>query len=126
MKSVLKSLIVWLMIIPLAVLNGALREKLLAPHLEEPAALIISGIILCFLILMLTIFVLPRFARSHYVAIGITWAVCTIIFECIMIGATGGTFRQMFDAYDITTGNLWLLVVVFAGFAPWLGAKLRS
>jgi len=31
----------------------------------------------------------------------------------------------LLKAYDITTGNLWLIVVIFMGIAPWLVAKIK-
>lgn len=30
----------------------------------------------------------------------------------------------MLQAYNITTGNIWLIVVLFTGIAPWLGGRI--
>ncbi|MDR2145721.1 MAG: hypothetical protein LBE91_04590 [Tannerella sp.] len=46
-----KSIPIWLSIIPLAILNGGLRETVLLLRLEESCAQIVSGLILLSLIL---------------------------------------------------------------------------
>lgn len=126
MRDLAKSLVVWVMIIPLAILNGGFRDKILTPHLGESVGLPMSGIILCLLILLLTTFALPKFARNNFAVIGIAWVVLTILFEFAFGFAMGESFGELLKAYDITSGNLWLLVVIFIGFAPYLGAKIRK
>jgi hypothetical protein len=37
----------------------------------------------------------------------------------------GHSFSELLKAYNITTGNLWLVVVIFTGLAPWLVAKIK-
>jgi hypothetical protein len=49
----------------------------------------------------------------------------TLVFETILGLALGNSMSEVLKEYDITTGNLWLFVVVFIGFAPWLTAKNR-
>ncbi len=124
MKDIFKSLLVWLMIIPLAILNGGLRDKVLTPWLGEAVSRPMSGIILSVLILLLAVFVLPRFAKRHLVAIGIVWIVAMLIFETAMGLAMGKTIGEIANAYNPATGDWWLLVVIVTGIAPWLGAKL--
>jgi hypothetical protein len=58
-KVIVKSLPVWLMIIPLSVLNGAVRGCVMQPLLGS-YALPASGITLCALVLGLTWFFIPR------------------------------------------------------------------
>lgn len=59
MKVIVKSLPVWLMIIPLAVLNGVVRDCAMQPLLGR-YALPASGITLCALVLGLTWFFISR------------------------------------------------------------------
>jgi hypothetical protein len=125
MKDILKSMLVWLIIIPLAILNGGLRDMVLTPWLGEAVSRPASGVILSILILLLATFVLPRFAKRHLVAIGVAWIVATVTFETVFGLATGNTIAELARAYNPATGDWWLLVVIVIGIAPWLGAKIR-
>ncbi len=99
---------------------------MLTPWLGEAVSRPVSAIILSILILLLVVFVLPRFAKRHLVAIGIVWVVATVIFETVMGLSAGQTIGEIARAYNPLTGNWWLLVVLVTGIAPWLGAKIRQ
>lgn len=123
------SLLVWLLFIPCAILNAALREKILAPWLGSRWALPLSAITLCLLILLVTWILLPKIARQKkavYVAIGILWSLLTVLFETTMVIARGGSGKELLEAYDITTGNLWTVVVLFVAIAPCLIAARKK
>ncbi|MCL2682031.1 MAG: hypothetical protein FWE63_00930 [Bacteroidales bacterium] len=123
-----KSILIWALIIPLAILNGGLREKVLIPWIGERCAEPISGTILCILILIVSLIFIPRIGKGEskiYWKIGILWIALTIIFEFIFGITTGHSFSELLKAYDITTGNLWLIIVIFTGIAPWLVAKIK-
>jgi hypothetical protein len=126
---VLKSLLIWLAIIPCAILNGGLREKVLVPLMGMKRALPLSGILLCALIFLVTWFLLPLLGPQTgktYILIGICWLVATVLFEYLM-GLSNGTSREaMLQAYNITTGNLWLVVVLFTAIVPYLVGALRK
>ena len=51
---ILRALAVWLVILVLANLNGALREFWLIPGLGEPAGRVVSTVTLCVLIVLIT------------------------------------------------------------------------
>ena len=128
-----KSILIWLSIIPLAVLNGGLRDAVFSPWLGENIARPLSGIILCLLIFIVSLIFIPRIGKGSpeksraktYWKIGALWIVLTVIFETSLVLAMGGNFRQVLEMYDISTGELWLLVVVFMGIVPWLTAKIK-
>lgn len=129
MKNILRSLFVWVLIVPLAILNGGLREEILIPWLGEQIALPVSGILLCILILIVTVIFLHRVVKGrniHYWGIGVVWVIFTIGIEFVMGTMTNTPMKEMLTAYDIRTGNLWLLVVLFIGLAPWLSTKIRK
>ena len=124
-----RSIVIWLSIIPLAILNGAFREMFLMSWIGERYAEPVSGIILCLLIFIVSWIFIPRIGKGEqktYWKIGILWIALTIVFETIFGLAVGNTFMELIKAYDVTTGNLWLLVVLFTGIAPWLVAKKRK
>lgn len=121
-------MLVWAGIIPLAILNGGLRESVLLPAIGK-MALPASGVLLAATAFMLSYFCLPRLdsgTRTDYVQMGVVWLSATVIFEFALGYATGDTLSKMLKAYNIFTGNLWLLVVLFIGFTPWLTAKVKK
>ena len=127
-ECIIKSLPTWLMIIPLAVLNGALRDFALHPLLGR-YALPASGVLLCGMILPLTWLCVPRFVRGgsrQLVLVGVVWAVLAVIFECLLGIALNRPWGDLAAAYNVSSGNLWLLVVVCVGCAPWLAARMRG
>ena len=128
LECIIKSLPTWLMIIPLAVLNGALRDFALHPLLGW-YALPVSGVLLCGMIVLLTWLRVPRFGNCglrQLVLVGVVWAVLAVIFECLLGVALNRPWVDLAAAYDLRSGNLWLLVVVCVGLAPWLAAKMRG
>lgn len=128
MKNVLKSLLVWILIIPLAILNGGLRDQILTPILGKQIALPISGVLLCILIFIVTFLLLNKLVRGtckEYIIIGLVWLIFTIGIEFVIGMKMNLSMTEMLSAYDITSGNLWLLVVLFTGITPWLTAKIR-
>ena len=128
LECIIKSLPTWLMIIPLAVLNGALRDFALRSLLGW-YALPVSGVLLCGMILLLAWLRVPRFVRGgsrQLVLVGVVWAVLAVIFECMLGIALNRQWVDLAAAYDVSSGNLWLLVVVCVGCAPWLAARMRG
>lgn len=63
--------------------------------------------------------------RGDYLAFGVLWFVLTNGFDLRMILAEGGGLSELLALYDVTTGNLWLLVVIVTALAPYLAAKWR-
>ena len=124
-----KSISIWSLIIPLAVLNGGFREMVLTPQLGESCAQPVSGIILLILIFIVSLIFIPRIgsgSQKTYWKIGVLWITLTIMFEIIFGLAAGNTTTELLKAYDVSTGNIWLLIVLFTGIAPWLVAKIKK
>ena len=119
--NVIRSLLVWLCFIPVAILNGGLRQYVLVRWLGEVGANALSGVLLSLFILLITWLLLPRIVRYNQkesYRIGIVWMLLTIGFEFIF-GLTGGiSFRELLSAYNPMSGNLWLLVVITTFGAP--------
>ena len=124
-----KSFLIWLSIIPLAILNGGFREMFLTPKLGERCAQPISGIILLMLIFFVSFIFIPRIgngSKKTYWKIGLLWVTLTIVFETSLGLTMGDSMTALLKAYDVTTGNLWLLIVLFIGIAPWFVAKIKK
>ena len=122
-------MLIWLSIIPLAIINGALREGLLISLIGDKFANPISGIILCILIFIVSFIYIPKLGkgtRKTFITIGLLWIFSTVIFETVLDLFEGMSFMEIINAYNITTGNLWLTVVIFTGIVPFLVAKIKN
>ncbi len=125
-KKYAQALGIWCLIIPLAILNGGLREMVLVKL--GRAALPLSGVLLSACILAVALWLIPKIkdcTRGDYLAFGVLWFVLTNGFDLRMILAEGGGLSELLALYDVTTGNLWLLVVIVTALAPYLAAKWR-
>ncbi len=130
LKMILKTTTIWATFIPIAILNGLLREKCLVPLLGQRLALPLSGIFCSILFFLLTYSILPRLGPLklvHYRLIGIAWLVMTVAFEFLFGRLVARKpWGELLQAYDPTTGNLWLLVLLTIAVSPWLTARLRG
>ncbi|TBW57640.1 hypothetical protein EZI54_06270 [Marinobacter halodurans] len=125
----IKTLLVWLGILALAIGNGVLREALLMPVFGAPAGLVLSGVLLSGLILGVAYAVLPWFGRlplTRYWAIGMTWLCLTLVFE-FGFGylVQGKSWPQLFEAYTFQGGNIWPIVLLVVATAPRVAVWLR-
>ena len=119
--NVLRSLLVWLCFIPVAILNGGLRQYVLDRCLGEVGANALSGVLLSLFILLISWLLLPRivrYNRKERYQIGIVWMLLTIGFEFTFGLTSGISFQELLSAYNPMSGNLWLLVVVTTFGAP--------
>ena len=128
--NILKSLIIWFCFIPVAILNGGLREYVLAKAIGEEWALPVSGIILSVCIFLITWLLLPRmikaFTSKEGWLIGIGWALLTIVFEFAAGLAGGSTVSELLAAYNPLSGNLWLLVLLTTLLSPVIVRKVKA
>ncbi len=126
--KILKSLLVWVCFIPAAILNGGLREHVLAGTVGEKWALPLSGIILSACIFLITWFLLPRTVKAlsakDSLRIGICWVFLTIAFEFASGLAGGSTIKELLAAYNPLTGNLWLIVLVTTLLSPVIAGRV--
>ena len=126
---IVKSILIWLTIIPLAILNGGLRIHILEPMLGEKIANPISCFILCCLIFLVTYIFLHRLGRGtvmQYIMMGLLWILFTIVFETALSLFMGLKFKEIINSYNIAAGNFWLLVVIFIGIVPLLVSKIQK
>lgn len=128
--NILKSLIIWFCFIPVAILNGGLREYVLTKAIGEEWALPVSGIILSVCIFLITWLLLPRmikaFTSKDGWLIGIGWALLTIVFEFAAGLAGGSTVSELLAAYNPLSGNLWLLVLLTTLLSPVIVRKVKA
>lgn len=54
------------------------------------------------------------------------WLVFTFLFESLINALTHRTRDEVMATYDITTGNLWVLVLISVALTPLIVTKLRN
>jgi hypothetical protein len=116
----------WLLLIPIAVGNGAFRQLFILPRTSELTAHQIS----CFTgILLFAVY--NYYLVKHWKGfpanpwpMAFIWVVLTILFEFGLGRATGKPWTILFHDYNIFAGRLWVLVLIWTGLAPVVMAKL--
>ena len=127
--NILKSVLIWLCFIPVAILNGGLREHVLDRALGEKWALPVSGIVLSICIFLITWLLLPRIVRlsaKNCIITGLLWTFLTILFEFASGLASGNSLGELVAAYNPMTGNLWLLVLATTLLSPAAVRKITT
>lgn len=118
----IRALTIWLLLLILAVLNGAIRESLITPRFGEQGAHIVSTAILCAAITLVAWFSIswigPKNGREALV-VGILWVALTVAFEFIAGHYVfGNSWERLFADYNVFRGRIWILVLVANLFAP--------
>lgn len=129
MIRTLRSLLVWCAIVPIAVLNGAVRDLLIAPGVGDPVAHVISTLLLCLAIVALTWLTIEWIGPADMwqtAAIGLGWLLLTIAFEFLAgLFVFGTAWSRLIADYDLTRGRVWIFVPITTAIAPWLAARGR-
>jgi len=122
-------LAVWMLFIPLGILNGAVREYLFVPSIGKQLALPLSGISLSCLVLLATYLLLPflNTAAKYPWRVGAAWLTLTIFFE-FGFGhyVMGKPWEVLLEAYTPEDGNLWILVLSSILASPYLASRIRD
>lgn len=127
---ILRAVAVWLVILVVAVVNGAVRETLVSPRFGAAAGHIASSIALsaaAMLVAWLTIaWIAPASAGAAW-ATGGLWLLLTVAFE-FLAGhyLFGDPWEKLLADYDLRRGRIWVLVLVATTCAPAFGYWLRA
>lgn len=121
---------VWILLLALAILNGGIREALLAPWIGEAAGHVASTIVLCALIFLVSFLCIrwvgPAGPREA-LRIGLLWVALTVAFEFVAGHFVfGRSWQRLLADYRVTEGRIWILVLATDFFAPWWAARVRS
>jgi hypothetical protein len=127
---ILGALFAWLLILGLAVANGALREAVLIPSMGRTGGLVLSGLLLSLLVALVAYaFVRAKngLTVSQGLLVGIFWLCLTLVFEFGF-----GRYVQhkpwddLIEAYTFKDGNIWPVVLLVTLLAPSVAARLRA
>jgi hypothetical protein len=128
--ALLKGAVVWLLLVVVAIANGLVRDAVLTPMAGSAVALPLSGVLLSLLVFLVAFVTVPWIgaARSAvYVSIGLLWVALALAFELgfghYLLARPWGDIVRVFD---LTSGDLFVLVLVVTGVSPWLAARCRG
>ncbi len=126
----LRAAAVWLLLVPLAILNGTVRNYLLVPLVGNGAAHVISSLTLSALILAaawLFIGWIHPASAGQALGLGCFWLALTVLFE---FGAGHYLFKNPWEKlladYNVFKGRVWVLVLLATLLAPYVTARLRG
>lgn len=119
---------VWLSILLIAVLNGGFREAVLVPRFGNPAAQLVSGMLLIICIVVVSLLLVPRLhaqSRRQLAGIGVFWLTLTLVFEFALGLIQGKAWSELLAAYTFQDGNIWPIVLLVTLVAPLLVGHRR-
>jgi hypothetical protein len=124
----IKSVVVWIIFVILAIINGIIRNQYITPRFGDYAGHVISSVILIALIFVVTFFFI-RYIRvtafTELLSIGTFWLILTIIFEFVFGHyVVGHPWERLFADYNILKGRLWSLVLLNNLLAPIICGKI--
>lgn len=125
-----KTIVTWLVMVLAAIANGLLREKVLNVYLGESLALPVSGILLSVFILVIVYkavdYIMPKTVFTC-LALGIFWVSLTLMFEYgLGYFVLGKEISEINQVFNLSSGNLFLWVVVVTLLSPLLIAHLKG
>ncbi len=125
-----KALLVWLGLVVLAMVNGAVRELWISPKVGVRTGRILSSVLLAALIVLVAFLTIgwigPRTPQEAFL-IGGSWMVLTIGFEFLAGRYLFGTsWEDLAANYAFWRGRTWILVLLATLFAPWIAGRTRD
>ena len=128
--AMLKYVLAWLLLVMIAMVNGALREGLYGKYLGELRAYqvsTVSGVLL----FGVFIWALVRFRRpessKQAITIGLIWLGLTVAFEFIFMHYVAGrSWDVLLHDYNIFAGRVWVVVLVWVTVAPYVFYRLQK
>jgi len=125
---VVRAILLWIAMIPLAILNGTVRVYWINPVIGEHAGHIVSSVTLSAIVFLLTWWfmrnTLPGPREAFLVGAG--WVICTVLFEFVFGHyVMNHPWEKLLADYNVFRGRTWVLVLLAEFFSPVLALRLR-
>jgi hypothetical protein len=124
-----RAVVVWLIIVAIESLHGAMRIIFLEPVLGEVGArqfAVLSGTALVYIIAYLLIGWIAAGNRRSLLAIGVGWALLTITFEISVGRFLGLSWARIASDYDIRHGGFLVFGLTAMALAPLVARDFHS
>jgi hypothetical protein len=127
---IVRAVVIWFALLVIAVLNGTFRVAVLIPRFGEAAGHVMSTLMLCVLIGLLSwamIGWIHPASPAQAATVGVLWLVLTLLFE-FGFGhfVAHKPWTELLADYDVLRGRIWLLVLVTTSAAPYVTGRLRG
>ena len=123
---VLTYLLLWLVMLVTAVVNGTLRDFTYGKVLGDLPGHIVSSIIFCVALYFIVQFgssFRPLETAGEAALVGVVWAALTVAFEAFMVVVLEHKpWTVVFEQYNLAHGRVWGLVVLWIGILPSVAA----
>lgn len=126
-----RSSLVWLLLLVLAFVNGAIREVFMKRFWNEATSQTLSVLTGCCLMTVGVGFVwkwLEVKTTQNALAVGLYWGLLTFLFESFILNRWMGglSWYQIWDTYNLAAGHLWPIVLVWVSLLPILFLRIRG
>lgn len=124
-----KYILAWFPMILIAIANGLFREKFLTNHLKELQAHQIStaSMIVLFGVYVWILFrIWFPISTNQTFYIGLIWLLLTVCFE-FLFGhyVAGQSWNKLLLDYNFLQGRVWVLVLIWVTFAPYIIYRIQ-
>jgi hypothetical protein len=122
----IRAILVWAIVMAAESVHGVLRRVLLNPAVANAMrqVSVLVGVLIIFVVAWIFRRWMTTDSTWRLLAIGMLWAVLTLIFEFSLGLALGMTWPAMLADYDLTRGNLMPLGLLAMALTPWLVQRL--
>ncbi len=128
--TILKYALLWIPLVFIAVINGAIRDFTYTDSLGELTAHQLStltGIILFGIYIWAIGLKWKIESVRQAITIGLMWLALTVAFEFLFFHYVAGhPWSTLLEAYNIFKGKVWVLVLIFVTVAPYLSYQIQS
>lgn len=125
----LKHLLLWIPMIPVAIANAALREGVLKTFADELLAHQLStctGLVFFGVYLWMVFRVWPLGSPLEAVQVGTCWLLMTVAFE-FLFGrfVVGHSWEVLLADYNLPAGRVWIFIPLWLATAPYVFYRWR-
>lgn len=117
-----KFLIAWIPGIPIAIINGLIRNSLYQKFLSELHAHQLSAVSFALFFSIYVWYILKWIRLSSIqdaILLGLVWLILTIVFE-FLFGhyVMGHSWSKLFHDYNLLAGRVWIFVLIWITIIP--------
>lgn len=127
---IFRAAIIWAAIAFMAIVNGLVRENIIAPTVGANVALPISGVTLSLIVLVITYASFKYLAatnKSNCVFIGAQWVFMTLAFEFVFGHYVAGkSWAEILQVFNVFSGDLFVLVIIVSLVSPYAVARIKG
>ncbi|MGC9367350.1 MAG: hypothetical protein ACP5FK_09980 [bacterium] len=124
-----KFYIAWIPGIPIAILNGIIRNNFYQRFLLELKAhqlSAVSFIVLFGFYVWLILKWLKLSSLKEALLVGVIWLILTVVFEFLFgYFVVGQPWSRLFQDYNIVAGRIWILVLIWIMVSPGIFYRIQ-